>query len=187
MNIQFADSSANFLETSDAAFSRYITKHGKLYANKDEYMLRKSIFEKALDEMNAHNSQNGVTWIKALNQFSDMSPEEIKRYLGGGRQGENSSQVLAQYPTSSLSEGLLQQTQYVDWRAQMNPVRNQGSCSSGWAFVGVATTEGRYTIKYGNKLLFSEQQLIDCTRDCFGCDGGWIDRGLNYIRYNGAI
>ena len=176
------------METSDAAFNRYIAKHGKSYANKNEYMLRKTLFEKAQDEMNAHNSQNGVTWVKALNQFSDMSPEEIKRYLGGGSHlGENNSQVLTQYPTSSNADLLQQTSTYVDWRGQMNPVRNQGSCSSGWAFAAVAPTEGRYTRKYGNKLLFSEQQLIDCTRDCYGCDGGWIDRGLNYLRYNGAM
>jgi cathepsin L len=185
MNAHFADSSANFLETSDAAFNRYIAKHGKSYANKNEYMLRKTFFEKAQEEVNAHNSQNGVTWIKALNQFSDMTPEEIKRHLGGGRQGENRTQVLAQYPASS--ELLEQASQYVDWRGQMNPVRDQGSCGSCWAFATVAATEGRYTIKYGNKLQFSEQQLIDCTRDCYGCDGGWVDRGLNYLRYNGAM
>jgi C1A family cysteine protease len=69
----------------------------------------------------------------------------------------------------------------------MNPVRNQGGCGSCWAFAAVATTEGKYAIKYGSKVLLSEQQLVDCTRDCYGCDGGWIDRGLNFIRYNGAM
>jgi hypothetical protein len=33
----------------------------------------------------------------------------------------------------------------------------------------------------------SEQQIVDCTRDCYGCDGGWVSRALSFLRYNGAM
>ena len=69
----------------------------------------------------------------------------------------------------------------------MNPIRDQGSCGSCYAFAAVATTEGRYFIKHTDKVSLSEQQIVDCTRDCYGCDGGWIDRALNFLRYNGAM
>jgi C1A family cysteine protease len=33
----------------------------------------------------------------------------------------------------------------------------------------------------------SEQQVLDCTKNAYGCDGGWIENGLNYIKYNGMM
>ena len=118
-------------------------------------MFRKALFDKAMDEVNAHNSQNGIGWFKAINRFSDMTPEEIKRYLGAGHHGEIPTEVLPPYPVTE--KHLQQTTSYVDWRSYMNPVRDQSSCGSCYAFAAVATTEGRYAIKYGNnKVLLSE-------------------------------
>lgn len=51
-----------------------MTKHGKSYATKEEYLYRKEIFEQYLNEMSEHNSQNGETWTMAVNKFSDMTP-----------------------------------------------------------------------------------------------------------------
>ena len=45
----------------------------------------------------------------------------------------------------------------------MNPVRDQGSCGSCWAFAATATFEGRYAIKKGAKIQLSEQQMVDCS------------------------
>jgi hypothetical protein len=97
-------SGTNFLESSDSAFNRYIAKHGKSYATKEEYAFRKALFDKSMDEVTAHNSQNGPTWNKAINRFSDMTSQEIKRYLGAGHLGEIPTEVLPPYPT----EGKLQ-------------------------------------------------------------------------------
>lgn len=47
------------LKQSDTAFSKYLSKHGKSYATKDEYVLRRSLYEKAVAEMNAHNTVEG--------------------------------------------------------------------------------------------------------------------------------
>jgi C1A family cysteine protease len=33
----------------------------------------------------------------------------------------------------------------------------------------------------------SEQQVLDCTKNAYGCDGGWIENGLNYLKYNGMM
>ena len=49
-------SGSNFLEASDSAFNRFIAKHGKSYATKEEYMFRKALFDKAMDEVTTHNS-----------------------------------------------------------------------------------------------------------------------------------
>jgi hypothetical protein len=49
-------SGSNFLEASDSAFSRYMAKHGKSYATKEEYSFRKALFDKAMEEVTTHNS-----------------------------------------------------------------------------------------------------------------------------------
>ncbi len=59
------------LKSSDSAFNKYLAKQGKSYATKEEYAYRKSIFDKAVEEMTQHNSQNDMSWSVSLNQFSD--------------------------------------------------------------------------------------------------------------------
>ena len=87
MNTMGPVSGSNFLQSSTAtgtAFNRFVAKHGKSYSTKEEYLYRKSIFEKAHDEVTKHNSQDGMSWVAGLNRFSDMTPQELKRYFRDG-------------------------------------------------------------------------------------------------------
>ncbi len=43
--------------------------------------------------MNAHNAEEGQTWFKAINQFSDMTPSEIEKMFGGGIEGEEMPKI----------------------------------------------------------------------------------------------
>lgn len=45
----------------------------------------------------------------------------------------------------------------------VTPVKDQGACSSSWAFSATGGLEGTFQIHYGPLLPFSEQQLIDCS------------------------
>jgi len=70
----------------------------------------------------------------------------------------------------------------VDWRdpSLMNPIREQQSCGSCWAFSSIAALETRHAIL--NKELFklSEQELIDCDTTNMGCDGGLPDKAFRW-------
>ena len=33
----------------------------------------------------------------------------------------------------------------------------------------------------------SEQQIVDCSSENYGCDGGWRDKAMNYIKNNGLV
>jgi KDEL-tailed cysteine endopeptidase len=76
----------------------------------------------------------------------------------------------------------------VDWREKgaVNPIKNQGSCGSCWAFSAVAALEGLAAIK-GQKLSLSEQELVDCSTPYgnLGCNGGWMNYAFAYSREHG--
>jgi hypothetical protein len=62
-----------------------------------------------------------------------------------------------------------------DWRDQggVTSVKNQGSCGSCWAFGTVGSFEANIKIKDGVERNLSEQYLVSCNTDGWGCDGGW--------------
>jgi len=76
-----------------------------------------------------------------------------------------------------------------DWRAYgaVSGVKDQGQCGSCWAFSTVGNIEGQYAIKYKQMKLFSEQQLVSCDNYDGGCQGGWMERAMTYIQYNGGL
>jgi predicted secreted protein len=62
-----------------------------------------------------------------------------------------------------------------DWRDQggVTSVKSQGSCGSCWAFGTVGPLEANIKIKDGIEKDLSEQYLVSCNTDGWGCDGGW--------------
>lgn len=62
-----------------------------------------------------------------------------------------------------------------DWRelGGCTPIKNQGSCGSCWAFGTIAPLECNILIKTGVEVDLSEQWLVSCNRDGWGCQGGW--------------
>ena len=63
--------------------------------------------------------------------------------------------------------------------------KDQGTCLSCWSFAAVAAVEALYAKKFNKIMAFSEQQVVDCDRNNWGCNGGWSDRALTYIQNNG--
>ena len=64
---------------------------------------------------------------------------------------------------------------YFDWRdvGGCTPIKNQGNCGSCWAFGTVAPLECNIKIKTGLTVNLSEQYLVSCNREGWGCNGGW--------------
>ncbi|MGA9348903.1 MAG: C1 family peptidase [Anaerolineae bacterium] len=62
-----------------------------------------------------------------------------------------------------------------DWRDRggVTSVKNQGSCGSCWAFSTVGSFEANIKIKDGIEKNLSEQYLVSCNTDGWGCGGGW--------------
>lgn len=62
-----------------------------------------------------------------------------------------------------------------DWRelGGCTPIKNQASCGSCWAFGTVGPLECNIKIKDQQTVDLSEQWLVSCNRDGWGCNGGW--------------
>jgi cathepsin L len=159
------------MDAMDYKFINYIAKEGKTYATKEEYNTRKELFaqhDAAIEIINARET----TSTHGHNFVSDMTPLE-KSKLSGAWKVESSSEET-EIPSGTVPSWATG----VDWvsAGAVSAVKDQGQCGSCWAFSSTGALESAYHIAYhktGSVTTFSEQQLVDCVKSCFGCGGGW--------------
>lgn len=77
----------------------------------------------------------------------------------------------------------------IDWRdfGVVNEVRSQGSCGSCWAFMTAAQIETQYAISYGPLHRVSEQHMVDCVENAYGCNGGYFGSVYRRMLEKGAL
>jgi len=69
----------------------------------------------------------------------------------------------------------------------LNPVQNQGECGSCWSFSTTAAMEALYFINNQQLPKLAEQQLVDCDRKDFGCNGGAPIYAMEYVAQFGQM
>ena len=160
----------------DLQFHSWMLEHGKSYSTPAEREFRYKIFVKNLIKVLTHINPD---YKIGLNHFSDMTREEIKtKYMGYRRMSDPS--LSAVY----LETGLTQAPTNWDWRDKnvVTPVKNQGQCGSCWAFSTTGTLEGSFAITNKTLTSFSEQYLVDCSKNGnYGCNGGEMTNALTYV------
>nr|XP_019606766.1 PREDICTED: pro-cathepsin H [Rhinolophus sinicus] len=165
-------------------FKSWMLQHRRKYSA-EEYHHRLQTFVSNSRKIKAHNARNS-TFQMGINQFSDMTFEEIKRkYLWSEPQNcsatkSNYFRGSGPYPPS------------VDWRKKgqfVSAVKNQGGCGSCWTFSTTGALESAIAIKTGKMRSLAEQQLVDCAQNFnnHGCQGGLPSQAFEYIRYNKGI
>merc|ERR1719220_744594 len=126
-----------------------------------------------------HNAKESTYKVSYTGPHADKTPEEYKAILGfkpgmAGDLPKVGSHVHSGKPAVSS----------IDWTTKnaVTPVKNQQQCGSCWAFSSTGGTEGQWAIATGELVSLSEQQLVDCSKQNSGCNGGLMDYAFSYYR-----
>lgn len=154
------------------------------YQTKAEHDKRFGIFRDNMDKITEHN-KGGHSWTMGITQFSDMTAEEFKAYVSCGSMRHKSRKSVIDVTKDSNKTV----ASSIDWVAKgaVTPVKNQGSCGSCWAFSTTGAIEGRYFISSGTLNSLSEQDLVDCSKQNNGCNGGLMDYAFEFVEGNGGL
>jgi len=170
-------------DQKQAEFVSFIRQYDKAYAS-EEMFKRLNIFKSNLDMICQHNIAN-FSFTLGLNEFADMSNDEFTATHLGHRAQE--------YPQQDVDTTIINPSNDVDWRSKgiVNPVKNQGSCGSCWAFSATGAVEGFHAQKTGKLISLAEQQLVDCCRGSAcggsgGCNGGDEVSAVQWVGKNGG-
>jgi len=141
---------------------------------------RHSVFN--MNAVKAAKMNENSEAIFGMTQFADLTEHEFsttfKGYLGRKQKFQTEfTPFVGDVPATK------------DWRNEnrVGPVLNQGQCGSCWAFSTVGSVEQAYAEVQGTVKQFSEQQLVDCSKEDgdAGCNGGLMDGGLAYVQKHG--
>ncbi|XP_076995815.1 cathepsin O isoform X2 [Tamandua tetradactyla] len=137
------------------------------------------------ESLNRHQHLNSLfptensTAFYGINQFSYLFPEEFRAiYLRSRSFRFPRYTAKVQIPVPNISLPLR-----FDWRDKhvVTQVRNQQMCGGCWAFSVVGAVESAYAIKGEVLEDLSIQQVIDCSYNNYGCNGGSTVNALNWL------
>ncbi|XP_020088995.1 fruit bromelain-like [Ananas comosus] len=167
-------------------FEEWMAENGRVYNDDVEKLRRFQIFQDNVNYVETFNNRSGNSYTLGVNQFADMTTDEfLAQYTGLSVPANQKSEPLMSFEDVNLSSA----PQSVDWRDDraVTEVKQQGTCSSCWAFVAAATVEGIYKIKKGILPDVSEQQILDCSHS-YGCKrGGFVEKGYDFIIANKGV
>jgi KDEL-tailed cysteine endopeptidase len=175
-------------QTYRLAFAAFMGKYHKSYPN-DELHIRFGKFKANYNFVREHNKKKDAgleTFDMEVNQFADMNWSEFSSKMLGLHKGLSAVKKPPPPPPPPPTPAV----PVVDWVAQgkVHPVKDQGSCGSCYAFSAVGAVESAVSIKYGTApVSLSEQQVVDCDKGNYGCQGGWMDAVFSWIMNNEGI
>lgn len=163
--------------TNNENYIKFLSDYNKSYS------LEK--YHKFLDSeefVNNHNQNSEKSYSVSINYFSDKNFDNSMLFI---KKAECHNCYSGEDYTNTIPES-------VDWRTKgaVTHVKNQLECGSCWAFSTTGSIEGALAIHnhniFNHKIYnLSEQQLVDCSRQNHGCEGGLMDLGFSYVIDNG--
>lgn len=163
-------------------FEEFRTKWGRMYTG-EEYVQRLGWFEDHLQKVE-HFQRNeiGTATYTHLGPFADFSPEEMSQ-----RFGVKQLDFFEQMPDAPILNVSLSDS--FDWVAKgaVNPVKNQGQCGSCWSFSTACNLEGVGFVTTGKLVSLSEQNIMDCDKTCYSCNGGLPSLALIWSSKSGGV
>jgi C1A family cysteine protease len=142
-------------------------------------------------DINQAIRDNGANWTAGETSVSKLSPEEIRRLipLKTVKSGRMPGQQARPYRYSAIID---LPTRF-DWRNHnghnyVTTVKDQGICGSCWAFAATAALESRVLITSNmpdTDLNLSEQSMVSCDKNNWGCGGGDLDTAAEFLKTTG--
>ena len=179
--LHFCLSKLSVTQSEERSFVSWMRESGQMFFG-EEYSFRLGIFLSNSRYVKDFNSGKHSFTLK-LNRLAALTPSEYQSLLGYKiRLPTNRPQIVSAKKPNSDS---------LDWREKgaVNPIKNQMSCGSCWAFATTLSIESAEFLKYGKLYSLSEQSLVDCDKTDNGCVGGAPANAINYIvsQCNGKV
>uniref|UniRef100_A0A8D8XZ10 Cysteine proteinase CG12163 n=1 Tax=Cacopsylla melanoneura TaxID=428564 RepID=A0A8D8XZ10_9HEMI len=174
-------------------FTSFMRDHDKVYDSEDELFQRNENFIANVDLVEDISIADRGTARYGINKFSDLSAEELQQRTGLNWMGINKDHFGSSFREENNSTERINwkitEPEYLDWRDKgvISKVKNQGECSSCWAFSSVGVVEAMNAIARNDLVELSVQQLVDCDKSNDGCHGGLMDTAFDYIIKSGGV
>ncbi len=161
-------------------FKEFTLQYHKTYLSDVEMNMRQDIFCKNYEFIQNHNSANNADFLLDVNEYTDLTDNEFSRMFTAPI---NINDIeINEYDSTIYTKPL---PDSFDWRddGHVSIIKNQGQCGSCWTFGTTGAVEAHLSIHKNEKILLSEQELVDCSwiYANLGCNGGLVDRAYRYI------
>ena len=121
------------------------------------------------DELDSLREEDEVDWTFDTHpsEFVEQLPDEV-----GGFDIPEDIDSSPRYEPNSSDE----LPEYFDWRDKgvVSAIQNQGECGSCWAFAAASIAESAFAINAEKEVDISEQWLVNCNTEGWGCEGGLL-------------
>jgi len=126
------------------------------------------------------NAKGTNSYELGVNDFSDMTPDEFAAKHMGFSTPAKPWGSLKHLGTHEYNGEELATS--VDWvtKGAVTPVKNQGQCGSCWSFSTTGAMEGAWQVATNKLVSLSEEQLVECSKQNNGCQGGSMDLAFMY-------
>jgi len=176
-------------------FAMFLERYSK-GIDKEEYGEMFRTFKMNLDKIdnrNAAETARGGSARHGINKFTGWTDEELSKIRGAKKPSDDSETLTSKLnkrgvavPATIASYSGTQTA--VDWSdIYTTAVRDQGYCGGCWAYSAVQQMESD-GIRQGlltTSNVLSPQQLISCSTDNDGCNGGWTEFAFSYAMETG--
>ena len=170
-------------------FKLYAKEYNKKYESYPMELYRFGVYLANLVEIEEMNILDEGTAVYGETIFTDMTKAEMRQHLG---------LVIPKDFKYSYAQNFTNDPKYKpkagtpdiwNWEQQgaVTSVKNQGTCGSCWTFSTAGNVEGQWFMKHKELENFSMQQLIDCDKSNFGCNGGWPYNAIDWLAKNGGM